>query len=226
MWYKISTMYVGDHQQVRPLKTPTVIETDFTTATIASLTAQWWWSVTSISNVGYTLNSSWFCVNHSGNDKFATITFSMSGNWITNPASVSLYEEWTGISWSWAWWNQLVINDNWTVSPVEYINARVNFNNNSWAKAQWIYYWNSTVAVSQAWLATGTYSMQLDYDYTTWVCNYELKNNWTTLVTQTYTFNATEMATIAWLDYLGVTSWYWMWNGWNYITYAKFIITY
>lgn len=221
--YKISKIYVGTNQ-VRPASW-VILEADLTTSTLAQLQAKWWTDVASTNNVWYTMDSNWFRPAWSNNNVVAYLYHTFSAGEIANRTSLDLYIEWNWVYSSWSGWPALWIW--WTLVSDTALFANTSFSNNSGYRTQAITFNSSNMVSSQVALSTNPYSIHSTYDYSTGIFTFVLKISWTEVYNTSYTFNASQMGTIAWYNYLWFRTWWGIKSGnGNTVTYAKLIINY
>lgn len=222
MWYKINNIYAWS-TKVRPSNS--IIESDFTTATWSSLQSQWWSDIVTTSNRGYVLDSNWLNPAGTASDTFVEIFYPFTSELKQQTKSISMYMEWQWTVWSWSGWPSIGLALNNSMSSNNTFDGGASFNNNSNYKTQGINLDGTKIATSQVQLNTGKYSMQFDYNFTTWACSLVIKVDDVEMCSYNYTFNSTQMNTIASKNYIRLRTGWGVksstgWN-WNPITYSR-----
>lgn len=201
--------------KIRPKQNQIILDSDLTTATLASLQSQGWTDIASTSNRWYRLDSTyWLRAADTWTDTYCSLYYDCQS--IVN--DIKTIEREADVYWvyaSWSGWQRFGIYDTlFDESYWCYWNSW--FNNNSWWKNQSIWVNGTDKVLEQIGLNTWDYSFRMSTSFETWVITKTVLQWSNVIVSQTYTLTQSEINTIkSRSKYIFAKSWFWTRTNWS-----------
>ena len=205
MWYKISTIYVGDHQRVRPKKFN--FSYNFKGWSLDGFKNAWWKDI--YTNGAYAFDADWLYQTSWSNDRWITCAVEIPS--LSNAKKIEWYLEWSFTSWSWANNKAVAIGDGtwaWSMSSFSYVwtFSMSTVSNNSWIQ---VVATNRRPYQIHPTPVTWTLKETFSVDLTTWEAEWNVENGGN-LYSWTGTLTDSELAQIKTATYASAswTRWY------------------